>query len=208
MADTKDYKQELVEKLRENYLSVALGVLVFLVALTLVFRSGDTQTNQADTAEDDTVLAEQTYVVQLGDSVSSIAREQMGSVDFADEIIVANQLENPDALEVGMKLTLPTVEAGAEDTMAPTGAMQPTTTPMMTPAMKGNVNGGGAMTKKMAPITADSYTVVKGDHLWDIAVRAYGDGNMYATIIEANALRNPDRLEEGTVLKLPRKATK
>jgi nucleoid-associated protein YgaU len=208
MADTKDYKQELVEKLRENYLSVALGVLVFLVALTLVFRSGDAQTNQADTAEDDTVLAEQTYVVQLGDSVSSIAREQMGSVDFADEIIAANKLENPDALEVGMKLTLPTVEADADDKMAPTGAMEPTATPMMTPVMKGDVNGDGATATKMAPITGGSYTVMKGDHLWDIAVRAYGDGNMYTTIIEANALRNPDRLEEGTVLKLPRKATK
>lgn len=200
MADTTDYKQELVEKLRENYLSVALGVLVFLVALTLVFRSGDAQKDDANKMEDDTKLAEQTYVVQLGDSVSSIAKEQMGSMDYADEIIAANKLENPDALEVGMKLTLPVFEDNDADDKA-------TVTPMMTPAEKGDVNGDGAMMKKAA-ITGDTYTVQKGDHLWEIAVRAYGDGNKYTTIIEANTLRNPDRLEEGTVLKLPRAATK
>jgi nucleoid-associated protein YgaU len=203
----KDYKEELIEKVKENYLSVALGVLVFLVAVTLIFKSGSPE-DMNITEETQETPKEKTYVVQPGDSVSSIAKEQLGSMDHAEAIIKANNITNPNTIEVGQTLMIPDV---AGEVMTPDADKNATPSPTPTAAMK--KAEGEKMEAQVTPamtisITGDSYTVKKGDHLWDIAQRAYGDGNKYTLIIEANKLRNPDRLEEGTVLKLPRSGTK
>lgn len=176
MANVTDYKQELIEKVRENYLSIGLGVLVFLVIMTLIFRAP--QSPEAEKAPETKEMTKRTYVVQPGDSLSSIARDQLGSMDMTEELVKLNNISQPDAIEVGTKLTLPESQAKVEDT-------------------KGEVNGGGAM-------TGDTYTVAKGDHLWSIAQKVYGDGNMYTKILEANNLTNADQIEVGMVLKLPR----
>ncbi len=48
-------------------------------------------------------------------------------------------------------------------------------------------------------------TVKKNEKLWDIAVRAYGDGSKYKKILEANPLlkKNPKLLKEGITLRAP-----
>lgn len=201
-----DYKQELIEKVKENYLSVALGVLVFLVAVTLIFKSGKTDDTKITEEPKDDTAKEKTYVVQPGDSVSSIARDQLGSMDYTQAIIDANGIKNANTIEVGQTLIIPDVAGKVMTT--DNGGKQTTPTPSV--AIK---KADDKMEAKVTPamtisITGDTYTVKKGDHLWDIAKRAYGDGNKYTLIIEANKLRNPDRLEEGTVLKLPRTETK
>ena len=208
-----DYKEELIEKVKENYLSVALGVLVFLVAVTLIFRSGKTDdTNMTEQPKND-APKEKTCVVQPGDSVSSIARDQLGSMEHSQAIIDANNIKDANTIEVGQTLIIPDVAGQVETTDNDEGA-----TPSPKPSAAMMKKADEVMDKektdsKMTPamtisITGSTYTVKKGDHLWDIAKRAYGDGNKYTLIIEANTLRNPDRLEEGTVLKLPRTATK
>lgn len=53
-------------------------------------------------------------------------------------------------------------------------------------------------------ITGDSYTVVSGDWLSKIAGRAYGDIYAYERIAKANNIQNPDLIEPGTVLTIPR----
>lgn len=53
-------------------------------------------------------------------------------------------------------------------------------------------------------VTTDTYTVVKGDTLWSIAVMAYGDGYKWSSIAKANNLKNPNVIHSGNVLKLPR----
>jgi len=55
-------------------------------------------------------------------------------------------------------------------------------------------------------IEGDSYMVVKGDNLWEIAVKAYGDGYSWTKIWEANrnVLNSPGLLEIGMSLELPR----
>lgn len=46
--------------------------------------------------------------------------------------------------------------------------------------------------------------MVKGDHLWGIAVRAYGDGYKWVEIARENNLVNPNLIHPGNVLSLPR----
>lgn len=51
-------------------------------------------------------------------------------------------------------------------------------------------------------ITPKTYTVVKGDTLWDIAARFYGSGTQWGVLAEQNGITNPRRLQIGTVLYL------
>ena len=53
-------------------------------------------------------------------------------------------------------------------------------------------------------IEDNSYTVAKGDSLWTIAVRAYGDGYQWSKIAQANNLHNPNLIHPGNKLQLPR----
>lgn len=50
-----------------------------------------------------------------------------------------------------------------------------------------------------------SYTVQKGDTLWKIADKFYGDGRKWSLIAEANTavLGNPNKLKPGTVVTIP-----
>ncbi len=51
-------------------------------------------------------------------------------------------------------------------------------------------------------ITPDTYTVVKGDTLWDIAAKYYGSGTKWGILAEKNGITNPRLLQIGTVLTL------
>lgn len=53
-------------------------------------------------------------------------------------------------------------------------------------------------------ITASTYEVVKGDSLWTIAVRAYGDGYQWVKIASENKISNPNIIHSGNILVLPR----
>lgn len=57
-----------------------------------------------------------------------------------------------------------------------------------------------------APAQAGTYTVVKGDCLWNIAKRFYGNGSMYTIIYNANKGvigGNPNLIYPGQVLTIP-----
>ena len=57
------------------------------------------------------------------------------------------------------------------------------------------------------PETADRYTVVKGDCLWTICRRIYGDGSLAYKLATANNIKNPNLIYPGQVLELPDKST-
>lgn len=49
-----------------------------------------------------------------------------------------------------------------------------------------------------------NYTVKEGDTLFAISEKYYGDGYKYVEVAQANNLTNPDQIETGQVLKMPK----
>ncbi len=67
-------------------------------------------------------------------------------------------------------------------------------------AIQSIVNARLGVTPKPA---AKYHTVVKGDTLWDIAKKYYGDGNRYPEIVRANNIANPNIISVGQKLLIP-----
>ena len=105
------------------------------------------------------------------------------------EIVKVNNLASADVIEVGQVLEIPKVA------QAPVPE-QPQATP--SPTMQPQDTEWGPK------ITGDTYTVVEGDWLSKISDRAYGDIYAYQKIADANKITNPDVIEVGQVLTIPR----
>lgn len=194
-------------KLNESMLSMIFGIVTVLLIGVLVVRmygvNKPTLTENADkteiamekvgdvaveTKEDGkkypAELADK-VTVEKGDNLWKIAEKQYGSgynwVDIAKE----NGLKNAGQIEVGQELKLPK-------------------TAIIMVEKKPVVAKVETAKAETATLSGDSYTVVKGDHLWSIAVRAYGDGYKWVEIAKANEIAHPNYIEVGQVLKLPR----
>jgi len=159
---------------------MVLGAIVIVIVGMLVvnyFKDRNAETIPALTTQNE-IGGE--HVVVAGETLWSIAEDNYGSgynwVDVSEE----NGLVS-DKIEVGQSLSIPDV-----------AARQPTATKLTTTLETDTAIG------------ADSYTVVKGDDLWHIAVRTYGDGYQWVRIAEANSLKNPDVIHAGNILTLPR----
>ena len=57
------------------------------------------------------------------------------------------------------------------------------------------------------PEVQDTHTVVKGDTLWALARKYYGDGQLAYKLATANSVKNPNLIYPGQVLTLPDKDT-
>lgn len=66
--------------------------------------------------------------------------------------------------------------------------------------------GQGKNVKTAVETTNETYTVVKGDCLWNIAKKFYGSGNQYSRIYNANRdkIKNPNLIYPGQVLVIPK----
>lgn len=162
---------------------MALGALVIIIVGILVVnyfkdRSGKTLTGTS--TENGGQVKE--HLVTKGESLWTISEDYYGSGYNWLDVAKANNLKNY-SLEVGQKLSIPDV-----------AAKQPTSTKLTAKA---------TVTSEES-IGTSSYTVVHGDNLWKIAVRAYGDGYKWTQIAKANNLKNPNLIHSGNVLTLPR----
>lgn len=190
-------------KLNESMLSMIFGVVTVLLIGVLVMRmySANKPTISTD-AEKTEVASEKVgevavttkedgkkyatdlpekVTVEKGDNLWKIAEKTYGSgynwVDIAKE----NNIKNASRIAVGQELKLP-----------------------KTPVIVVEQPKVAENTSAPITITGDSYTVVKGDHLWSIAVRAYGDGFKWVEIAKENNIVKPNYIEVGQVLKLAR----
>ncbi|MCL4397564.1 LysM peptidoglycan-binding domain-containing protein [Patescibacteria group bacterium] len=183
--------------LNESIVSMLLGALIVILIGILAYgyfrnhQPNSTMENPQNQEEQAgelatpsaTVALPTTHVVENGESLWSIAERYYSSGYNWQDIAKANNLTNPSEIEPGQKLTIPKVEVREPQTT--NTALEQTVTPANS-------------------ITGNSYTVVHGDNLWDIAVRAYGDGFKWTQIAQANHLANPEIIHAGNVFTIPR----
>lgn len=157
-----------------------LGALVIIVTGILVVNYFKDKSGEIVTNTDSKTQVSGEYIVKKGETLWSIAEDSYGSGYNWVDIYSANKLSS-QKLEIGQKLTIPEV-----------AAKKPTVT-----------NTVSQSTVQTA-IAQNSYKVEKGDSLWKIAVRSYGDGYKWVEIAKANKLASPNNIHPGNVLVLPR----
>ena len=188
-------------KFTESYTSLILGAIVVLIAGILFVSFAKTHRNtQTSSVKDFLKITKQdlqnsntssTYTVRPGDDLWTISENIYSDGYKWVEIAKLNKIKNPGLIYAGNKLTIPT----ASPIMIQKKSVNE--------KIEQNQQAGNIAVKKN-PITGNSYTVVKGDCLWNIAVRAYGDGFKWVEIAKANNLANPQIIHRGNVFKIPR----
>lgn len=176
-------------KWNESYVSLLIGLFVVIViaGLGIFFARSQkitqTSSTQTQTNKQQNELAsnsQKTYIVKSGDDLWKISEKFYKSGYNWVDIAKANNLANPGIIFTGTKLTIPNVKAKAIT---------------VSTQQEKETNKS---------ISGNSYTIEKGDNLWGIAVRAYGDGYSWTRIVQANNLSNPDLIFSGNILKIPR----
>lgn len=183
----------------ESYTSLILGIVVVIIATILLVTfvrgrqaaSNPSQETSSISTQESTELNGEVYTVKAGDDLWKIAQEEYNDGFMWSQIAKANNIANPSVIEVGTKLTLPKTQTKVEETTVSVQPVAPQQTTMTTD-------------QQATKITGNSYTVVSGDDLWDIAVRAYGDGYRWVDIAKANNLTNPDVIHSDNKLSIPR----
>jgi nucleoid-associated protein YgaU len=183
-----------MNKSTEEVVSMFLGLVIVVVAVGLIFTyfqrkrgvvsvPGISQTLVKPT---ETIVKTEiegtTYTVIKGDNLWKIAQKYYGSGYNWVDISKINKLSKPNELAVGQKLILPKVEV--KTVVTATTTVKPV----------------------QEKIDIGNYKVVRGDSLWKIAVRTYGDGFQWVQIWKSNKLKlkDPNKLEIGMELILPK----
>ena len=190
---TKKRSSNMPRKWTESYSSLIIGlIVVVLVAIVAISfarsqRSKQTSSTQTKTPVQNTQLKNlskpvlpETYTVKSGDNLWVIAEKIYKSGYNWVDIAKANKLSDPGLIHAGNKLIVPNAE----------------------PKVITLVQAKQEVVSNQ--ISGNSYIVVKGDYLWEIALRAYGDGFAWVKIAKANNLANPNLIFSGNVLKIPR----
>jgi lysozyme len=226
-----DRIQNDLEK-NQSYLNLILGALIVIVLGVLIFNyfnkpSTDTgnvtPTAETTTDESGDVKKENLpgkYKAKEGDTLFIIAQKYYDDGNKYNEIMKDNNLTSEN-IEVGQELNIPRLE---NPNASPEASSSPEASPSESPkaseepismaspspeamGMKMEDPGTGGATNQTVwgeTISADTYTVQPGDWLSKIAGRAYGDITKYNAIASANNISNPDNIEVGVVLKIPR----
>jgi len=180
-------------KINEGLISSIMGGVVVVIMAAMIFNyfksvnkngkiTDESASNASVTEEAAAKELPATYKVKKGDDLWHISERYYNSGYNYVDIAKTNKLANASAIEVGQDLVIPKVSVKKETIMAKT------------------------QTTKIS-IEGAKYTTVKGDHLWSIAVRAYGDGYAWVKIYNTNKKiigRNPSILFSGIELSLPR----
>lgn len=187
-------KKQIAAPIKESFFSILLGALIVIIIGAIVYNyfSGlnkkganptigpSPQASLEEVSQSEAFKEKiKPYKVLPGDSLWTIAQKFYNDGYKWTEIAKLNKLKNPDSIETGMTLSLPKIAVKE-------GAITPTA--LSTAAPKA--------------ITGTAYKVSVGDDLWDIAVRACGDGYKWMKLAEDNKLENPDIIHQGNVFKI------
>lgn len=187
-----------VQKLLKNsdsYKNLIYGivtVIVLFIVIVLGVRSlsknkAEIDNEAAMTEEQSTQVVTSSYTVLEGETLWSIAEKTYKDGFKWTEIAKANKIDNPTMLMAGSKIIIPSISSTEAET-----------------AFKEDIEPAKEEQTALPKISGSSYKVVKDDCLWNIAVRAYGDGLRWVDIAKTNKLANPDLIHAGNVFKLPR----
>lgn len=173
-------------KLNESSISMVLGIIVVVVVSSLVIKylKADRGTipqellNQPNSIE----VSTKTHKIQKGESLWVIAENYYGDGFKWVDIATENKIANASIIEVDQELVIPNLEEQA----------------VQTEEVATESDNTEASTE------SQQYTVVKGDSLWKIAVKVYGDGYKWVEIAEENKIATPNIIYSGNILVLPR----
>ncbi|MDO8269939.1 MAG: LysM peptidoglycan-binding domain-containing protein [Candidatus Levybacteria bacterium] len=198
--------QKLVNS-SDSYKSLIYGI-VTVVVLFIVIALGIRTLQQNKAQIDEQALSTQNldqqnltskYTVTEGDTLWSIAEKSYNDGFRWNEIAKANNITDASTLEKGTELTIPKIATEPKISPVekkPLVTRVPTAVPSVAPTV--------VMTTTGQKITGNSYKIVDGDTLWDIAIRSYGDGYRWVEVALQNNIANPDLIYAGNVLKLAR----
>ncbi len=193
----EQYLKKLLKtlKINEGLISSIMGGVVVVIMAAMIFNYFKSiNKNGKITDESASVVAQTqegskelptTYKVKRGDDLWHISEKFYDSGYNYVDIIKENKLSNGGMIYEGNELVIPKVEPKLLTIKAAKTAVKTAT----------------------VTIEGEKYTTVKGDHLWSIAVRAYGDGYAWTKIYGANKKvigKNPGILYSGVELILPR----
>lgn len=132
------------------------------------------------------------HIVQNGETLRSICLDYYGDSGLAGGVAHWNNLQNPDAIEIGFFIALPSRASLI------TGSM--TNSPSL---RVDSVEENSVQAKTMG-----TYTVKKGDTLSEIAQKVMGTAKKTQLLIDVNrdVMPNPDRIHPGMVLQFPLQA--
>ncbi|MFH0979864.1 MAG: LysM domain-containing protein [Candidatus Roizmanbacteria bacterium] len=188
-----NYQQLFLTTVKEKYFNLVLGMLVSLLISSFVYKSFlknipinlafslpvFKQKTSPTFPKSPTTL--KTYTVAEGDDLWNIAEKFYGSGFNAYDISVANKMNDASILETGQKIIIPKVTP-----------REPT------------VGEISASSTSQVTYVEGKYVVQPGDSLSNIALKVYGDLFAWPRILQANNLLNPDQVEVGMILNIPR----
>lgn len=204
------------EKVSESYISIGLGLLVVVVVGILLYNyftqrgtKPAPETSREDNIPEATMSAKPgtTYTVVEGDTLWSISEKSYGTGYNWVDIQQTNNLPNGDDLIAGQQLLIPEVSPKlAVAQISPIPIISPLITPTPPSPLPSPTTIAAIVPSpaSVTTITGSTYTVAKGDTLWNIACRAYGDCYGWTKIAQANKLVNPDLIHPGNIFTLPR----
>jgi nucleoid-associated protein YgaU len=189
-------------KLNEPTISTLLGGAVILIVGLLIFNYFKAEQNELvppeptieelgwKTNENGEIVPQnlpEKYTVVANDSLWKISEKYYQTGYNWVDIAEANELVNPHYLEIGQELKLPQVTV-----RQPKEEMAENEAEVLQPV------------EREQAITEEKYIVQEGDNLWQISIRAYGDGYQWPKIAQVNNLVYPNFLAVGQELNLPR----
>ena len=157
---------------------MVLGLLVVIILGTLVVKylKADRGSIPSEllNGTNSVEVSVKKHKVEKGENLWILAEKYYGNGFKWVDIATENKIENASVIDVDQELIIPEVEQVS------------------------------ALDDSVITITSATYETVKGDSLWKIAVRAYGDGYQWVKIARENKITNPNIIYSGKILVLPR----